>query len=236
MAKYVGADLVADITIDYEYMGHDFDDFEGVENLLSLNLDFARDTSNYATNVEMIGQQAVKYAQSFLRQNGNYRTGALHDSIRFEQDASDGSRWTLSAPARDKRGHPYAGHIEYGFTDRSGQGRGPWPFLRPAMRMAAADSRGELADMLAWAALYGQGQSDRWHPHALSSTTLALGRSGNMATNSRAASAVGRTRNAFGSNSKSTSWKTAYNGFNKDSSRNEWSITNDNAEWFFGEV
>ena len=236
MAGYSGANLIARVSMDYEYIGHDFDKYEDIENLMSINLDFARDTSTYATNVEMIGRQAVKYAQVLLKQNGNYKTGKLHDSIRFEQDSSDGSRWTLSAPARDKRGHPYAGHIEYGFTDPSGRARGPWPFLRPAMRIAAADSRGELADLMAWAVLYGQGDISRRGRHSMNSRTLALGRSGNKATGYKAITAASRIREGFGSTDKSTSWKTAYNGFNKETSRNAWSIDDNSSKWFYSEV
>lgn len=232
---YSGADLMADLDIEYNYQGHTFDNANDLTNLLSLNLEFARDLDNYSTNVEHIMRQAEQYAKSFVRQNQTYNTGQLHDSIQAERHSS--SSWTLRAPARDSRNHLYAGHIEYGFTDKAGQSHGPWPFLRPAIRLAAMDSRGELADAMAYNMLYGRalnGYMPQWK--------VAFGRSGNVFTNQKGAKTYNQMSKNYqerDNNGKVRQWGAARNGFNdysghypKGTSSNQWTTgTNDNWDW-----
>ena len=235
---YAGADLIADLDVQYQYQGHDFDDPNDFTNLLSFNFEFARDVNNYATNIEHIMKQAESYAKSFVRQNQTYRTGRLHDSIQASPTSK--SSWTLRAPARDGRGHLYAGHIEYGFTDKAGQSHGPWPFLRPAIRLAAMDSRGELADALAYNLLYGD-DLNGGHP----SWKVAFGRSGNIFTNQKGASAhkqMSQNYRGQDNSGKTRQWGTARNGFNdyggrypKGTSSNIWS-TSTNEFWDFGDL
>ena len=230
---YAGADVIATLEMDYEYLGHEYHDTKGaleeVRNILEMNLLLARDIDSYVTDIEHIGQQAVEYARSFIRQNMTWDTGRLHDSVEFVRVANN--QMQLRAPARDEDNHPYAGHIEYGFTDRAGQGRGPWPFLRPAMRLAAADSRGMLADEMARLSLYGMMRDGG---------QISLGRSGNSFSRGKGQRAFYKMSNVYrrtDKEGKTFEWGKAYNGFNKDTSRNEYSISEAyNYAWDWGEL
>lgn len=239
---YAGADVIAELDIDYLYQGHDYDTFGDITNLMSMNLYFAQDTDTYATDIEFIMKQAEEYARSFLEQNGNVNTHRLYDSIKARRVSSD--QWSLVAPARDDRGHLYAGHIEYGFTDKQGKPHGPWPFLRPALRLAAADSRGELADALANNVLYGNHQLKQiMKPYT--PDRLAFGRSGAKYSDSKGYKAYGRVTHGYrryDENGKAIEWGKARNGFNDYSgkfepgtSSNEWSTSTDDY-WAFGEL
>lgn len=238
---YAGANLMADFEIDYEYAGHEFDSFDDFTNLLSANLYFAQDTRNVATDVEHIMKQAVEYARSFLRNNGNVQTGRLLDSITAEPVGSGGDHWRLVAPARDARGHLYAGHIEYGFTDKMGQARGPWPFLRPAMRIAAHESTGDLAEKMKLLVLYGA--DDRLNIFKYGSGRLALGRTGASHSNYKANQIYHKMSNAYRGNDSNPnkSWGRAYNGYNGrdlsgNSVRNDYSISSWSYDWEAGHL
>jgi len=69
-------------------------------------------------------------------------TGKLYNSIkaRFAGDKSV----ELAANARNSRGQPYAGHIEYGFHDRGGNFIPARPFLRPALYAVSEASKGRV--------------------------------------------------------------------------------------------
>jgi len=141
----------------YEYQGHNVEDFGELVNLLNFNLHTAQDVSNYKTDVKAIMEEAKSLARTFVRSNhplpysAHQPTNTLHDSIDYELTTSGGGTGArLFANAVDSRGHRYAGHIEYGFTDKLGIPHGPWPFLRPAMRIAAEASTGNLANHMAY--------------------------------------------------------------------------------------
>ena len=234
---YVGANVIAELDIDYQYLGHDYDDPNDFTNLLEVNLLFAKDTSNYSTNIAHIMKQAEEYAKSFVKQNLTWDTGRLHDSIIAEDR---GNMWTLHAPARDEHDHLYAGHIEYGFTDKAGQAHGPWPFLRPAVRLAAMDSRGELADALAYNMLYGSviNGSTPWK--------IGFGRSGASFSKEKGVQSFKNMSKAHqrydAKNNKTIEWGKAKNGFNdyggrfdKGTSSNRWS-TGTSEFWDWGEL
>lgn len=239
MAKYSGANLVAELDVNYEYLGYERENFDDLRNHLQLSLEFLRDTDSYATDVAGIMEQAEMYAKSFLSQHGKYRTGKLYDSIISERVSSN--QWVLHAPARDNEGRFYAGHIEYGFTDKSGKSHGPWPFLRPAVRLAAMDSRGELADALARKALYGDvltGGYSQWN--------VAFGRSGQSFSNYKGSKAFNNMNRAYqrqdSRTGKTIKWGRAKNGFNdyggrypKGTSSNRWS-TGTHQYWDWGEL
>ena len=239
MASYSGANLLAELDVEYEYLGYEHKDFEDLRNHLQLSLTFLQDTDTYATNVEGIMKQAEMYARSFLSQHGKYRTGNLYNSIISERTSSN--QWVLHAPARDGKGRYYAGHIEYGFTDKSGRAHGPWPFLRPAVRLAAMDSRGELADALARGVLYGDaltGGYPQWK--------VAFGRSGQSFSSSKGNRAFNNMSKAYQRNDaktgKTIKWGAAKNGFNdyrglypKGTTSNQLT-TGTNEFWDWGEL
>jgi len=239
MAGYSGANLVAELEVEYEYLGYHKDSFDDIANDLQLNLAFLQDTDSYATNVQHIMKEAEKYAKSFLRQHGKYYTGNLHDSIIAERVSA--SQWTLHAPAKDKYGRYYAGHIEYGYTDKLGKPHGPWPFLRPALRLAAMDSRGELADAVARKALYGDtltGGYSQWQ--------VAFGRSGQGYSSFKSSGAFQNMSKAYrgydSKTGKSVNWGRAKNGFNdyrgqypKGTTSNQWT-TGTHEFWDWGEL
>lgn len=234
---YAGADVVAELDIDYNYQGHDFDSFDDITNLMQINLMFAKDTSNYKTDIAHIMKQAEEYAKSFVKQNLTWDTGNLHNSIVAEDH---GDVWTLHAPARDERGHLYAGHIEYGFTDKAGQAHGPWPFLRPAVRLAAMDSRGELASSIAQKALYGD------TINGLTPWKIAFGRSGTRFREGKSQGAFKNMSKNYQRQDEKTgkmiNWGKARNGFNdyggrfdRGTSSNRWS-TGTSEFWDWGEI
>lgn len=150
---YAGANALAFLETKYEYAGSEFYDPSEFYDFLKYNLEMAKDTQTYQKYMPDIGKLAVQFAQDLVVSNGTYRTGKLHDSIHW---APNSTGITLFANARDSRGSAYAGHIEYGFVGRDGMPHGPWPFLRPAMRMAAEASQGMLADEAARSILWGR--------------------------------------------------------------------------------
>lgn len=219
---YSGADLIASLNVEYEYQGHDFDDFGDMTNRIRMMLSFAQDTDNYATNVQHIMEQAEEYARAFVMGNNTIDTGELYNSI--ESKRVNANQWTLHAPARDLRkrgskGTLYAGHIEYGFTDKRGQPHGPWPFLRPAVQLAAMDSRGELAKALSENMLYGRLMTEN------GTGSLSLGRSGQYYSHNKGSKSFSSLSNSYrrwDTKSKSTKeWGKARNGFNDYSGRFE---------------
>lgn len=235
---YSGADLIADLDVHYFYQGHDFDDPNDLTNHLQMTLSFAKDTDRYATNVEHIMSQAERYAKDFLEGNGNIDSGELYSSIKGERISP--TKWTLHAPARDNRSHLYAGHIEYGFTDKAGQAHGPWPFLRPAVQLAAMDSRGELADALAYSLLYGELKSNSQKSY------LALGRSNLSHSAKKSNQSFRQAREGYrGWDRKTKSmkeWGKTRNGFNdyrgffpKGTTSNRYTTGTDEY-WNFGEL
>lgn len=151
MAGYGGRNISVEIETTYEYAGSQFYDPYEFYDYLSYNLNMAQHIDNYKTDVEAIADEAVNLAREFVVSNGTYKTGALYDSIDWSPTAS-GIRLYASVP--------YSGHIEYGFVGRDGMPHGPWPFLRPAMRIAAEASTGKIADHAASDILWGVGNNN----------------------------------------------------------------------------
>ena len=240
---YAGANVIADLDIHYDYQGHEYDEFGDFTNLLQMSLSFAQNTDNYATNIAHIMEQAEEYARTFLEENGNFRTGNLYGSIRARR--VNESQWTLEAPARDDRndgtGHLYAGHIEYGFTDKLGQSHGPWPFLRPAVKLAAMDSRGELANAMANNLLFGTNLNGGY-PEG----KVAFGRSNESFSYMKGSRAFYNMKGAYQrfdtTKGKTVDWGRAKNGFNDygkryptGTSSNRWTTGTDR-HWDSGEL
>lgn len=188
---YAGSDVFLDIEVDYEYKGHQLNSFEEVVNLMNISLVHAGgdDLVSKVTDFELIARNMEELAKSFIIQNKTYRTGNLYNSVRA---TVMGNTVNLNAPAVDKNNHPYAGHIEYGFTGRDGIPRGPWPFLRPAVRLAAADSRNEIGDSLARFLADEVDMKGR----------IAFGRSGNVIDRYMASNIASSTRDRFGAGSE----------------------------------
>jgi hypothetical protein len=203
---YAGKDASAFIYTEYEYAGSEFYNEMEFLDYLSYNLQMATDTKTYQHHIPDIADLAVQFAQDLVHSNGTYRTGRLHDSIKWNPTPNG---FTLSADARDDYGSAYAGHIEYGFVGRDGMPHGPWPFLRPAMRMAAEASKGMFAEDAADAIFFGS-----------TNDTLAFGRAdirhllGNSKwARSNRSSHVHGVRREFGSKGNSTKrWRHAQHG------------------------
>lgn len=155
--------VLAQVETTYEYLGHSFDNMDEVANLLNFNLKMSQDAHLYKTDVERTLKHAVEIARQFVDENhpvspysAYQTTHKLRNSIKYDTTTlGDGAGGRLYADATDSRGHRYAGHIEYGFTDRSGIPRGPWPFLRPAMKLAAAASKKDFSQTMANIAMFG---------------------------------------------------------------------------------
>lgn len=196
---YSGRDVLLNLEMSYEYMGHRTEEWNDITNLMEFNLRHATtDLSYFKTDFDKIKDNMETLAREFLAQNGNIRTGALYKSIKAK---INGNTITLSAPARDPRnGHPYAGHIEFGFTDLAGQTHGPWPFLRPAVHLAAQESTGMLGDSLAQGLLYGENFRAMSHPAAGGRAgRLGFGRTNKRISPNRARNLAQETRDHFNS-------------------------------------
>ena len=147
-----------------EDIGRGIDEFS---NVLGYNLEMTKNVWEYDRDIEYCLQDAVAIAREFVdamhptATSTHEPTHKLAESINYSITPTAGSGYAggrLYANAVDNRGHPYAGHIEYGFTDRIGIPHGPWPFLRPAMRLAAAASQKNFGDTLSQ--IITQGFSD----------------------------------------------------------------------------
>lgn len=226
---YSGADAILELELSYEYQGHPEKEWESVANLMEINLVHAtQDLSYMATDFELIKDNMVQLARSFILQNGTYDTGELYRSVR---GVINGQQISLTAPARDNRGHLYAGHIEFGFTDRGGMPHGPWPFLRPAVHLAAMDSRGMLADEMAM--MLAGGPSYSMHS---SMGSLSFGRSDNRMTSAMGARTARQTRQVYKADNKNNKqWTGALHGIRSQSKSSNY-IDNDNIDWTWGSV
>lgn len=153
-----GRNIAVDIETVYEYAGSEYYNPRDFLDHLAYNLNMAKDIDLYATDVESIADEIVSIAQDFIIENGTYEDGELWRNVKWKKI---GKGIQLYDDARDDYGRPYAGHIEYGFTDKAGMPHGPWPFLRPAMRIGAEMSTGIIADHMASNILYGIGNRNR---------------------------------------------------------------------------
>lgn len=153
-----GRNIAVDIETVYEYAGSEFYNSADFLDHLAYNLNMARSIDNYKTDVRAIANEIVSIAQDFIVENGTYEDGELWRNVKWRETSSG---IQLYDDARDDYGRPYAGHIEYGFTDKAGMPHGPWPFLRPAMRIGAEMSTGVIGDHMASDILYGIGNRSR---------------------------------------------------------------------------
>lgn len=153
-----GRNIAVDIKTVYEYAGSEFYDSKEFMDYLAYNLNMAKDIDLYVTDIESIADEIVSIAQDFIIENGTYQDGELWRNVKWRKK-SKGIQ--LYDDARDGYGRAYSGHIEYGFTDKAGMPHGPWPFLRPAMRIGAEMSTGIIADHMASNILYGIGNDNR---------------------------------------------------------------------------
>ena len=197
MAFAGGQNISVEIINKYEYGDKSGEDLSGLVDYLQYNLMMAQDIDNYKTEVPKIAEKAVKIAKDFVIRNGTVDSGDLHDSINW---ARIDKGFTLYA------GVPYSGHIEYGFTGRDGAKKGPWPYLRPAMRIAAEMSTGILGDRAAQTILYGNGMMPTLKN---GKTGVYLGRHSMEGSHHSASGQTARSfgsRGTFGSSSRYTRW------------------------------
>ena len=220
---YSGADVLLDIDAQYEYKGHQANSFDEIVNLMNISLVHRHgdDLVEKVTDFKLIAENMEELAKSFILQNQTYKTGNLYKSVKA---TVNGHTVNLNAPARDSRGHPYAGHIEYGFTGRDGLAHGPWPFLRPAVRLAAADSRNALGDSLARFLIDEVDYRGQ----------MAFGRSGNRINSARGAKIARDTRKQFGTG-KGGYWKNTYHGIREKSDSYSFH-TSDSYHWMEGDL
>ena len=153
-----GRNIAVDIETVYEYAGSQFFDPDEFCDYLAYNLNTAQHIDNYKTDVRQIADEIVAIAQDFILENGTYQDGELWRNVKWRATEAG---IQLYDDARDAYGRPYSGHIEYGFTDKAGMPHGPWPFLRPAMRIGAEMSTGIIGDHMASDILYGIGNNNR---------------------------------------------------------------------------
>lgn len=153
-----GRNIAVDIETVYEYAGSEYYNSRDFLDHLAYNLNMAKDIDLYVTDIESIADEIVSIAQDFIVENGTYQDGELWRNVKWRKI---GKGIQLYDDARDDYGRAYAGHIEYGFTDKAGMPHGPWPFLRPAMRIGAEMSTGIIADHMASNILYGIGNDNR---------------------------------------------------------------------------
>ena len=213
MVSVGGRNIGIEIENTYDYLGQTFYNAEDFTDFLNYNLKMASNIENYKTDIESIANEIVAIARNFVISNGTYKTGRLHDSIHWEPQAR-GIR--LTADAKDGESH-YAGHIEYGFVGRDGLPKGPWPFLRPAMRIGAEASTGQLADHMASNILYGIGNSSflSFGRHNVASVLSAAGGRNHVLDQVR--SSYGGSRSQFDRlirSANTTRWKQAGHGIN----------------------
>lgn len=152
-----GRNVTGIIETVYEYAGSQYYNSADFLDHLAYNINTAQDIDSYVTDISAIADKTVEIAKGFILENGTYQDGTLYRNVKWRK-INNG--FQLYDDARDKRGRPYAGHIEYGFTDRAGMPHGPWPFLRPAMRIAAEMSTGVIGDRAASNILYGVGSGN----------------------------------------------------------------------------
>lgn len=192
-----GRNVTGTIETIYEYAGSQYYNSADFLDHLAYNINTAQDIDSYATDIAAIADETVAIAREFILENGTYQDGTLYRNVKWRK-INNG--FQLYDDARDKRGRPYAGHIEYGFTDRAGMPHGPWPFLRPAMRIAAEMSTGAIGDHAVSNILYGIG----------SGNTLKFGRrslyGGDHVIGGMNA-IRGQTRSSFGAKHKVNIWE-----------------------------
>lgn len=192
-----GRNVIGTIETVYEYAGSRYYNPMDFLDHLAYNINTAQDIDQYATDIAAIADETVEIAREFILENGTYQDGTLYRNVKWRKIEKG---FQLYDDARDSRGRPYAGHIEYGFTDRAGMPHGPWPFLRPAMRIAAEMSTGAIGNHMASNILYGIG----------SGNILQLGRrslSGRDHVVGGLNTIRDRTRSSFGSRNKVNIWE-----------------------------
>ncbi len=242
MTKYShsGSAINVELDITYDYIGHKKNEGE-LENLLNFDFLTKNDIREYTKkDIDSTLKFAVELAKEFLDSThpvnpySHYQTTKnLRDSVKYDKQASDGGYGgRLYADAADNRGHKYAGHIEYGFTDRAGLPHGPWPFLRPAMRIALSATRYDFAQSVAEGLLYGGSTGIR------SVEKLNIGsknaREQVMSVFGSTNNAVRSFRSAYQTKGREGRWDLAKNGIGYKSGV-KWGNTLDRSEYLWGE-
>lgn len=224
--------ILLDIEMEYEYqntkevfdvMSGESTTIPGFATDLLFNLNALQDMDNYKQDMEEVANLLRELALGYIQQNGtirepspsitNLRDGLFsyveNETIQFGDNATD------------ERGRKYAGHIEWGFTDRAGVGRGPWPFMRPALEMGSEITRGILAERMAEIAVYGPDTHANRHYDG----RLRIGhrdvRNQDRSFNRWASRERG---SAYGQSDKSRAWSYASNGWK--GARNEYTNFN----------
>lgn len=157
MATYsTGSAIRVDFENTYEYKGKIYNSMDAMAQTLNYDLNTVKDLRQYDKDVEKTLKYAVELAKEFIDSvhpvnpyNRYQTTNRLRENVKYDtQTSSGGTGGRLYDDAKDNRGRKYAGHIEYGFTDKAGVPRGPWPFLRPAMRLALSATRYDFAETM----------------------------------------------------------------------------------------
>lgn len=100
--------------------------------------------------LNIVGANAVEYAQHLIIQQKAVETGQLHSSVGYSVfQGEHGPSLEIFASAVNPWGRPYGQYIEYGYHP---YGRSkmipPRPFLRPALDFALTNTRKNIEDSL----------------------------------------------------------------------------------------
>ena len=149
------ANALFDITAVCKYGDHP------LENFLLFGLTKRKMDEAFSGSLDDIGKSMQKAARTFIDINGTKKTGDLKDNITYRVYKQN-KQLVLYVPVGFSTKNPgwrgdyryYAGHIEYGFwlkglNNKYVAFKGPWPYLRPAMRYGAALSAENIGDNLA---------------------------------------------------------------------------------------
>lgn len=159
------------VSMEYAYAGWKGIPKEEFPNLYD-NLRYKLEGGNFREMdyvLEDLGGSVIDYAIGFLERtslnfrdqknyNGEYGSvqqeiNSLKDRESFKVKPPEGGSGRKSIIVENIRS--YAGHIEYGFLHtRSGEFLGPYPYMRPALKLAAAESTGMLEEFLKEEVLY----------------------------------------------------------------------------------
>lgn len=152
-------DLI-EIDTEFQYNGVKYDDwFNTVEqNILSYQAYF-QEMEWTKEELENISHRLVETGRVFAEQQGFgpgvhgpayslidvWNTGNLYYHIKSEVNDK---KIRFYNDAKNSRGQPYAGHLEYGFHDRGGNLVPARPFMRPAFYAVAEGSKGNFRGIM----------------------------------------------------------------------------------------
>lgn len=173
--------------------------FAGADHVLEK---FSNSVIDYAIRYLTIGGHTHKVSDMFWRLHrypelypGRYEPPYLEDRESFKIiPGEDGGRKSVSITNIK----PYAGHIEYGFTHNlisSHPFIGPFPFMRPALKNASAESTGDFEEYLKESVLLRRNTTTKERYKMNSDTSSFVNRSMQLRVGSRVRQKYAPSRN-----------------------------------------